>query len=217
MNCPTCGGSGTTLAFFVVRSSGSCSADGRCDPCRSLQCYRCAGAGTVPDEMREWIAAGERLKEDRRRRNMTLRQEAAMRRMPASVLAAMEAGRTSSRCGTPDPSAPPAAPENEPKEQSVYAVTTYRHEPEGPWAAHTVGLFPSEESAKLCVEENRGDLDEGGWYGWAIVEKVPLGLYPISAEDAIFFRFDRVARQWIRLEAKPPELPDDLASFHTVG
>jgi len=212
MNCPTCGGSGTTLAFFAVRN------DGRCDPCRSLQCYRCAGAGTVPDEMREWIAAGARLKEDRRGRNMTLRQEAARRRMPASALAAMEAGRTSSRCGTPDPSAPPDAPEDKP-EQSVYAVTTYRHEPERPWpwAARTVGLFLREESARLCVEENRGDLDEGGWYGWAIVEKVPLGLYPMSAESAVFFRFDRGAQRWIRLEAKPPELPDDLVSFHTVG
>jgi hypothetical protein len=211
MNCPTCGGSGTTLAFFAVRSGG------RCDPCRPLRCYRCAGAGTVPDEMREWIAAGALLKEGRRRRNMTLRQEAARRRIPASALAAMEAGRESSRFAIDLPAS--AAAEDEPEEQFVYAVTTYRHEPERhwPWLARTVGLFPNEESAELCMEENQGDLDEGGRYGWAVVEQVPLGLYPVSAESAVFFRFDRGARRWIRLEAKPPELPDGLASFHTVG
>lgn len=206
MNCPTCGGSGAMLAFFATRS------DGRCDPCRSLQCYRCAGAGTVPDEMREWITAGGRLKEDRRRRNMTLRQEADRRQVPFSVLAAMEAGRV-------DPSAPPPAIGDEPAGQFVYAVTTYRYEPERPqpWLARTVGLFPHEESARLCVEENRGDLDEGGWYGWAVVERMRLGLYPASAESAVFFRFDHDERRWIRLEEKPPELPGDLASFHTVG
>jgi len=206
MNCPTCGGSGTTLALFAVRD------DGRCDPCRALQCYRCAGTGTVPDEMREWIAAGARLKEDRRQRNMTLRQDAARLRIPASALAAMEAGRV-------DPSAPPkAAPKDEP-ERSVYAVTTYRREPEHPWpwSARTVGLFPDKRSAELCVEENQGDLDEGGWYAWAIVEQVRLGLYPTSAESAVFFRFAVGVRRWFRLEAKPPELPDDLASFHTIG
>lgn len=95
MECPECKGKKEIVGLFAIRSDGS-----GCDPCRMFPCHRCKGAGSVPDEMAEWMEAGKRLKEDRLARNMTLRQEAEARELRVSELSDMERGRV-------DPDNPP--------------------------------------------------------------------------------------------------------------
>lgn len=160
----------------------------------------------MPDDTPAWIEAGRRLKEDRLSRGKTLRQEAEARGLRPSELSRMERGIQRPVSGEP---------------RSVYAVTTYHldeaAEGRDRLQPRTVGLFASRESAVQCVEGNMGDLNEAGWYRWAVIEEVELGLYPCSAGTAAFYGFDRSNDKWVGLDSRPAELPDDLASFHTVG
>lgn len=87
MVCPDCDGNGKCDAFFLRMSNGSCV------PHRRIKCLRCKGECTVPDEMKEWIEAGKRLKQDRLSRGMGLRQESERLGCKASDLSARELGK----------------------------------------------------------------------------------------------------------------------------
>jgi hypothetical protein len=61
-------------------------------PIKAIPCPRCFGLGAVPEEQREWIKAGKKMREDRMKRGHTLREEAKRRKMDSVFLSSMERG-----------------------------------------------------------------------------------------------------------------------------
>lgn len=100
----------------------------------------------------------------------------------------------------------------------VCAITTWRGE-DHPEERSTVGLFQDSADAFEALEHNWGDLNEGGWFPWAIVEEMEFGLYP----DLIFvaaYLFDQEGGEW----RKCPGMPDAISkrlekcvSFAQIG
>lgn len=81
MKCPTCSGTGKIRGFgcpgFVPIE---------------IDCVACTGTGTRPDEQAQWIEEGKAMKENRIARNLSLREEAARRKMNPAELSEMERG-----------------------------------------------------------------------------------------------------------------------------
>ena len=69
----------------------------------------------------------------------------------------------------------------------------------------TVGYFSTVERAIECLEKNWGDLNEAGYYPWAVIEAVPEGLYPVlDQEESIFWEWQGGENGiWKRLPAPP--------------
>lgn len=86
MICPTCKGQKQVSAYFCQMT------DGTCKPHMMMQCYDCEGTGELDDRYPQWKEIGERLKQERCRRDKTLREEAMARGLPVSVLSRMERG-----------------------------------------------------------------------------------------------------------------------------
>lgn len=82
--CPACKGRGKETGV-------ACGANG----CKTgtWNCSLCAGEGTVTDQQKEWWEVGRFMRDCRRRRGFTLREEAQRRSMTAGFLADMEHGR----------------------------------------------------------------------------------------------------------------------------
>lgn len=90
MICPECKGSGKSGPAFVRRSDGSCRIE-------EINCTTCSGRKTMPDEYPQWREIGRRMMEDRRRRRVSLSDEARRRGMLSSELSAMEFGKIQPR------------------------------------------------------------------------------------------------------------------------
>ena len=74
-------------------------------------------------------------------------------------------------------------------ESYVWAVTTIRKVDTKafPFDARTVGLFKQQADAIEAVLGNYGDMNECGYYPWAVVEKIILNcLYPSDREGTWF-------------------------------
>ena len=84
ITCPDCEGSGLTVGIICTRTG--CS-DGR------MVCHRCKGEGEVPAEMLDWIAQGDKLREDRFTRDLGQREEAKRRGMDLVEYSHMEHGK----------------------------------------------------------------------------------------------------------------------------
>src|SRR5262249_27217413 len=69
----------------------------------------------------------------------------------------------------------------------------------------TVGFFWTPEQAEEILVENHGDLDEAGWYRWAVVEAISPGLYPPGQEHQ-WWEYDLQAEQWKKLAECPAAL-----------
>ena len=82
--CPDCEGSGRTWGIICTRSGCSDS---------HMVCFRCKGDGKVPAEMLDWIAQGDKLREDRFTRNLGKREEARRRGMDLVEYSHMEHGK----------------------------------------------------------------------------------------------------------------------------
>lgn len=80
MICPTCEGQGLIFFPFVKRG-------------KMLPCHRCDGLKEVPDEMKEWMAHGETLKDRRIEKRITLRKAAKFLKMDVCELSDMEIGK----------------------------------------------------------------------------------------------------------------------------
>ena len=62
----------------------------------------------------------------------------------------------------------------------------------------TVGIFESQEHAVNILEKNIGDLNEAGWYEWAIVEEFNFGLYPdVDKEQTKLYKYERESDSWL--------------------
>ena len=71
-------------------------------------------------------------------------------------------------------------------------------DPDNPVERRVFGYFPSEGEARQAVEENRGDLNEGGLYEYVVIEEVPPGIHPDTREV-----------QWYRNVVTLPAKPGD--------
>jgi hypothetical protein len=113
----------------------------------------------------------------------------------------------------------------------VWAVTTYRRTADKRIGRRvirdrrTVGLYPSSAEAVTHVLHNCGDLEEAGWYQYAVVEPIALGLYPINDPvERSWFEFSLTAELWVPLTGIPQAILDDmglrrdmLANWSTIG
>ncbi len=82
--CPVCKGRGS--------QPGIACGDSGCKP-DNLKCSLCGGAGEIPDQQKRWWEVGLFMRDCRRTRGKTLREEAKARGMTASFLSGMEQGR----------------------------------------------------------------------------------------------------------------------------
>jgi hypothetical protein len=75
----------------------------------------------------------------------------------------------------------------------------------------TVGYYFALPDAIDCIEHNRGDLEEAGWYRWAVIDQVPEGLYGIGGEkmDPIWFEYVGDDR-WERIDVSPNTCPAEI-------
>lgn len=88
MTCPKCRGTGSIRAVVTTLRDGTREADFAQTPCS-----RCGGAGVLTDTQDIHRAVGEALRAARKRRGLTLLQEAARLEMPWQQLAEQERGR----------------------------------------------------------------------------------------------------------------------------
>jgi uncharacterized Zn finger protein len=72
MTCPDCSGTGYTVA--LVKYQGGCF-DGGCLEAR-LICRRCNESGSVTEQQHEAYKRGKAMREDRRRRRVSMHEEA---------------------------------------------------------------------------------------------------------------------------------------------
>lgn len=84
MQCPTCHGDKFIIGIFSIPYNKW--------PIE-MECIRCNGTGEVPIIMKEWIKEGSKLREERIKKGITLRQRAEFLRLEPSKLCAMEQGR----------------------------------------------------------------------------------------------------------------------------
>ena len=85
ITCPSCDGEKGGMALVNFGAQG----------CQQMWmgCSQCKGEGVIPEEMLSWMARGEKMREDRFSRDLSLREEA--KRLGISVVeySQMEYGR----------------------------------------------------------------------------------------------------------------------------
>lgn len=107
----------------------------------------------------------------------------------------------------------------------VWAVTTIRRHRDNDRPLRrstTVGLYTTREKGDEVVEGNYGDLEEAGYYQYAVVGPIALNcLYPsilrFDLEDAgivaSWWEFNRDERRWERIDGEPQELIDEVKTL----
>ena len=68
----------------------------------------------------------------------------------------------------------------------------------------TFGYYPHKEWAIEDLHKNACDIREAV-YNYAVVEKIPMGLYPL-AEETIYFKWDDIKQGFYEID--PNELQD---------
>lgn len=105
----------------------------------------------------------------------------------------------------------------------IYTVTTIRSKGENRHN-RTVGWYENREEAFACLDKNLGGLVEAGYYQYAVVEKVPNGLYPDSVprpdeQRRWFWKSvgDSLDNEhWERIDDEPAELLPEGAGGWTA-
>ena len=98
--------------------------------------------------------------------------------------------------------------------QGVYAVTTIGKVQKEASRIRTVGIWADKAQALDILKKNFGDLNEAGYYPWAVIELCPFGLYPVFDEEKhpqTWFEFKDGA--WVKLD----KIPDYLSSWLTAN
>ena len=85
VTCSSCDGEGRNFSPFIYTTEG----------CRAgfIQCSLCSGTGRITQEQISWVAEGDRMRDDRLERRMSLRAEAASLGISPQELSKMEFGR----------------------------------------------------------------------------------------------------------------------------
>ncbi len=84
LQCPDCDGTGRTWAMVDWRGGGEL---------REVPCFLCRGRGTFTASEMAQIEHGRKLRDDRKARGLTLRQEANRRGITMEELTDLEHGR----------------------------------------------------------------------------------------------------------------------------
>ncbi len=84
-NCPFCGGEGKVMTF-------ACAANRRDSRIGPADCSRCGGTGKVTAAQADAYAAGQRMREDRIGRGVSVREEAGRLGVTPSALSRRERG-----------------------------------------------------------------------------------------------------------------------------
>lgn len=83
-----------------------------------------------------------------------------------------------------------------------------------------VGVFETQKDAEHIVLSNSGDIAENGYYHYAVIEEVGLGLYGLSgAQNDVRKRMENIKwYRWHKNEKqynKIPKCPEDLEGLVT--
>jgi len=87
----------------------------------------------------------------------------------------------------------------------IYTVVTMRQNSR----SRCVGWFPNKEDAIEVIIENYGDINEAGYYPYALVEGVKPGLYNFDLREEIWFKWDDDKHQYIQCD-KPDKFHNTL-------
>lgn len=93
MKCPSCDGKGTQ---FVFLNKGP---DWRDHESGEIECDRCQGGGTVPDEMAKWMIRGADMRARRMEAGIPLHEAAIRKGISVAELSAMENGKRRPNAG----------------------------------------------------------------------------------------------------------------------
>lgn len=76
-----------------------------------------------------------------------------------------------------------------------------------------VGWYNDKDIATDMVECNDLDINEGGYYSFAVVEKVPEGTYALSsqADDEVWYEWNKTTKKYV--SAAKPEALTSIMSF----
>jgi len=86
----------------------------------------------------------------------------------------------------------------------IYTVVTIRQES----GDRCVGWFPNKEDAIKVIVENYGNINEAGYYPYALVESVKPGLYNFDREE-IWFKWSNDKHQYIKCD-KPDKFHNTI-------
>jgi len=86
----------------------------------------------------------------------------------------------------------------------IYTVVTVQHNEKD----RCVGWFPNKEDATEVIVENHGDINECGYYPYALIESVKPGLYNCDREE-IWFKWDDDKNQYIKCD-KPDNFKNSI-------
>lgn len=109
------------------------------------------------------------------------------------------------------------------KNDAFYALTTLcfqEHSSRRTERTRTVGIFNNLGEAKTILLKNIGDLNEAGWYPYAVIEELPMNcLYPqiIAHKEKLsrhWFQFDHELNTWRAID-DPAEVP--ILPYATIG
>lgn len=91
VTCPDCGGKG---CYAIVHVSGWRDGSAFGEWRRQPKCALCHGSGKVREHQRQAYEDGQRMREDRKARKLTLREEASRLGITPAELSRREWGRT---------------------------------------------------------------------------------------------------------------------------
>ena len=88
----------------------------------------------------------------------------------------------------------------------IYTITTLRGSLHG--GRRCVGFYHELESAITSVEENDMDINEAGYYHYAVIEKVNIGMYNFAMEE-LWFKWH--PEKGYQVVAKPKNFKSTIA------
>lgn len=116
---------------------------------------------------------------------------------------------------------------------TIFTITTVREydgqddlfAPGGGKCPRTVGYYFTQEKAIECLEKNWMDLNEAGYWPWAVIEKVEEGVYPlINDKQSLWFEYNRENKKWNKIDVRPEWLNKEeeesdslIGQFTSIG
>ena len=91
-------------------------------------------------------------------------------------------------------------------ENEYYTLTTISKNGK---RVRTVGVFKEHVDVRDILQHNCGDLNEAGYYDYAVIERLKFGLYPV-APAAWQFWWQYQKNTWTRIPSTPKSLADQL-------
>lgn len=95
------------------------------------------------------------------------------------------------------------------EQQYIYTITTIRIEKDNR-SARCVGWAQNDLSAINIVTNNYGDINESGYYQYAVIEKIGTGLY-CTPEEEFWFEWNDPAKKYYPIR-KPKEF-ENVVNF----